>query len=59
MAGEDDREDLRLAYPVGLWLRDGRPPSKELHGEAAAERLGIPPGSLNEATNTFATKWTA
>lgn len=50
-----------FGWPVvlGLWLRDGQPPSKELYGEAAAERLGIPPESLNEATNAFATKWTA
>lgn len=50
-----------FGWPVvlALWLRDDRPPSKELYGEAAAERLGIPPESLNEATNAFATKWTA
>lgn len=49
-----------IGWPIvlGLWIRDGQPPSKELYGDAAAERLGIPTSSLDYHTNGFATKWT-
>lgn len=49
-----------IGWPIvlALWLRDDQPPPKELYGDAAAERLGIPVDSLTVATNAFATKWT-
>lgn len=46
-----------IGWPIvfGLWIRDGRPPSPILFGDAAAEKLGFDP-SLSQG---FATKWTA
>lgn len=46
-----------VGWPIVLyiWLRDGRPPSPVLFGDAAAEKLGIDPS----CSQAFATKWTA
>lgn len=45
-----------IGWPVVLyvWLKDGRPASPVLYGDAAAERLGIDPSR----SQAFATKWT-